>query len=615
MKQKRIQPGASPKPAKSEAQRLNDARIHALANMKNHEAAYMKFLEHLSGKLDSKQDQLNREKIKLDDLLNKHSKVVVKLVTSYFEELKEQWVATYQNTIEEKVISVISNHMRKAKQKLSKIKKISESFVQGNFEEDLLEYAIEKDLKETTDTINQLMNEIESTTGEVADATVTLCFRKERIHQFFASLHDLVQFSCDTQPPAAPARSESGRCDRSERGSPDQDDACLRKLVQETKHGVSASSRKKPMASNFDEEKENQLPGNRRSGSRTSSKEIFDLDQNSMNDLLDSKLPGTKKITRKHTPVPITPQESVEEQMTTQDTDKSRFCLHFFQQRSNKLHLVLKQTGGGFFKEQVELGDFIIPRYHKSLMTKEGVVILTGGFVNDQPSKKTYLVDIETQIMVETSEMNVGRTGHILLSHGGLIYAIGGVSEEEKVTDTCEVFSPQLNTWNEIASLNQGCHSACAISMNGAIYKFGGKNDEGEVCQVIEMFIGREWVQIKFDTQRFVMYSSSLVFQINHQEMIIVGGTAGEYQEKTGDTFIITVSAKPKDYKVSVRQGPPLPSKEGFWSQDVEFLEESAFILQNISDNRDRRNVHLDERRLIQLNLNSLNWSSIPVNN
>lgn len=615
MKQKRIQPGASPKPAKSEAQRLNDARIHALANMKNHEAAYMKFLEHLSGKLESKQAQLNREKSKLDDLLSKHSKVVVKLVTSYFDELKEQWVATYQNTIEEKVISVISNHIRKAKQKLSKIKKISESFVQGNFEEDLLEYAIEKDLKETTNAINSLMDEIDSSTGEVADATVTLCFRKERIHQFFASLHDLVQFSCDSQQPLPQNRSESGRVDKSERGSPSQDDACLRKLVQDTKQGASPSSRKKPKESYAEDEKENVLPGNPRSRSGTSSKEIFDLDQNSVSDLLNAKLAATKKISRRTNPLPLTPQESIEEAPPQAEQQKSRFCLHFFQQRSNKLHLITQQADGKFFKEQVELGDFIIPRYHKSLMTKEGVVILTGGFANDQPSKKTFLVDIETQIMVETSEMNIGRTGHILLSHCGLIYAIGGVTEEEKVTDTCEVFSPQLNTWNEIARLNEGCHSACAISMNGSIYKFGGKNDDGEVCQVIEKFTGREWVQIKFDPSRFVMYSSSLAFQINSQEMMIVGGTAGDYQEKTGETFIMSISANPKDHKVSIRPGPPLPAKEGFWSQDVEFIGDSAYILQNISDQRDRRNVHLDERRLIQLDLNTLNWSILPVNN
>jgi hypothetical protein len=102
----------------------------------------------------------------------------------------------------------------------------------------------------------------------------------------------------------------------------------------------------------------------------------------------------------------------------------------------------------------MELGEFIVPRYHRSLLTAEGVIILTGGFVDDKPSKRSYLLDIERSLMTEISEMNVGRTGHVLVAHLGLIYAIGGVADDGSTTDTCEVFSPQMNTWNEISRMN-----------------------------------------------------------------------------------------------------------------------------------------------------------------
>ena len=123
-----------------------------------------------------------------------------------------------------------------------------------------------------------------------------------------------------------------------------------------------------------------------------------------------------------------------------------------------------------------------MPRYHRSLYTNEGVIILAGGSVDDIPSKRVYLLDVKNTLMTEISEMNLGRTGHCMVAHSGLIYVIGGITEENYSTDSCEVFSPQLNTWSEIASLNNACHSACAVSAAGSIFKFGGLSIEGEIC-------------------------------------------------------------------------------------------------------------------------------------
>jgi hypothetical protein len=142
-------------------QRLNNARIRALENMKNHEGVYIEYLENLSGKKEAREEELRREKDKIDDLIEKNSKVVLKLVGSYFEELKEQWLNNYHQVIQDKMIGGISSKIKKIRQKLSKIRKISESFVSGNYEEDLLNYGLEKDLGETQSRLDESLEEIE----------------------------------------------------------------------------------------------------------------------------------------------------------------------------------------------------------------------------------------------------------------------------------------------------------------------------------------------------------------------------------------------------------------------------------------------------------------------
>ena len=148
-------------PSKKEYNSFEDARIRALDNMKNHEALYMEYLENLSGKQHMKEDELRKEKSKIEELINKNSKVVLKLVSSYFEELKEQWIGNYHNVVQESVIGALAQQIKKARQKLSKIRKISESFVNGDFEEDLLQYALEKDISETSKQIEELTRELE----------------------------------------------------------------------------------------------------------------------------------------------------------------------------------------------------------------------------------------------------------------------------------------------------------------------------------------------------------------------------------------------------------------------------------------------------------------------
>jgi hypothetical protein len=337
--------------------------------------------------------------------------------------------------------------------------------------------------------------------------------------------------------------------------------------------------------------------------SKMTSKEIFDLSQNSVNDLLHSDLGVTRLQATKKTASTFSPPAQQE---------KSSFNLHFFQPRSNKLHLI-RHRDGEFIKDVMELGDFIVPRYHRSLLAPEEVIILTGGFVEDRASKKAFLLDIERALMTEISEMNVGRTGHILIAHLGLIYAIGGVADDGATTDTCEVFSPQLNTWSEIARLNKACHSACGVSANNSIYVFGGKNDHGDVSQTIERFSGESWTELRVDLHKIRLYNNSLVFQVSRTELMIVGGTEEEYENKTKDTYFLTLPETNRQTVLECRRGPPLPNAEGFWSQEVEYAGGKFYMLQNVVHDKDKNSVLLDKRTVLEYSPQQQRWANIAV--
>ena len=128
---------------------------------------------------------------------------------------------------------------------------------------------------------------------------------------------------------------------------------------------------------------------------------------------------------------------------------------------------------------------FTVPRYHKSIITAEGIILLSGGFENEQPSKQCFLFDIVRGKMSSIEPMNYGRTGHALVLHNSFVYVVGGVTEERAPSRSCEIFSPDRNCWELLPELNFACHSACATSFNENLYKFGGKDDDGNICSVI----------------------------------------------------------------------------------------------------------------------------------
>ena len=50
---------------------------------------------------------------------------------------------------------------------------------------------------------------------------------------------------------------------------------------------------------------------------------------------------------------------------------------------------------------------------------------------------------------------------------------------DEASTDSVEVYDPQVDSWQQVASMPQGIHRHAATAMGGKIYVSGGDTDEG----------------------------------------------------------------------------------------------------------------------------------------
>lgn len=85
--------------------------------------------------------------------------------------------------------------------------------------------------------------------------------------------------------------------------------------------------------------------------------------------------------------------------------------------------------------------------------------------------------------------MNYGRIEHNLVFLDEKIYAMGGYTNEGKITNTCEVYSAKDNEWKLIAPMPAPCINASSCTFrNRWIYKFGGKRDSKLLNERIDRY-------------------------------------------------------------------------------------------------------------------------------
>ena len=307
------------------------------------------------------------------------------------------------------------------------------------------------------------------------------------------------------------------------------------------------------------------------------------------------------------------------------DPKVNKKYLHFFQQKSNILHLLdlelIKSTGKCEF-QRIELNiDFQIPRWHRSIITPFNEIYLTGGVDRDEVEtklKEAYIYDFSKQKLVPLSSMLLGRSGHSMVYMNGHIFVVGGFSEEQEFSERCEKYSISQNTWTPIASMNiRSNNPGVCTFRNKYIYKFGGKKNEFELSNGVERYdpMYNRWIVIEFELPRgfknFNILSSLACVEINQNQILVFGGTHADLSLKSNECWVLNVVDQETDnkvsqmndfnqsYQVSGIDSIYLPIAEGFWNNQAIIDNQKLICLQNIPNQKDESSVCLDRRRVL----------------
>jgi hypothetical protein len=117
---------------------LEDARVMAIKTLNALENIYTSEIDKIEKFKLTKKDTKESNFQNVDSMLKNSQNVVQNLVAAYFEELRQEWLQTYVNPPKQGDKLGEDIMIKKMRQKVSKIRKLQESFVLGDFEGDLL---------------------------------------------------------------------------------------------------------------------------------------------------------------------------------------------------------------------------------------------------------------------------------------------------------------------------------------------------------------------------------------------------------------------------------------------------------------------------------------------
>lgn len=87
--------------------------------------------------------------------------------------------------------------------------------------------------------------------------------------------------------------------------------------------------------------------------------------------------------------------------------------------------------------------------------------------------------DIERMKWTETKKLPLKIHGHSVVSHKGLVYCIGGKTDDNKALNKMFVYNHKQSEWRELAAMKTARAMFGAVVHNGKIVVLGGVNEEG----------------------------------------------------------------------------------------------------------------------------------------
>ena len=347
---------------------------------------------------------------------------------------------------------------------------------------------------------------------------------------------------------------------------------------------------------------------------------------------IDYSTPPKEETIKKAAPVQYNSTKSNNFSITMNDYFEAKCphkVLHFFVYEQKKLFILdlekLKKNNDATF-EPINLEiDFRIPTFHKSIITPQGDIFLTGGSIPDNSGRKsngTFYYDWSANSLRGLPNMINGRSSHGICYLNGNIYIIGGFLNGQTFTTKCEKYNVQARNWKQMANLNYNSVACSVTSYNQKyLFKFGGLIDGLLINNYIERYdiAHDDWIVIeprinnnesllKQNIKDFKLLSTSSCVQINKNEIMVFGGYQQDNQASATCFIFSSENEEENYYEIKKVDACKLPYAEGFWNNMAIIMYKNVFATQNIPNQQNDDCLENVRRILV---FNSQEWIAI----
>ncbi|KAM6934340.1 kelch-like protein 41a [Xenentodon cancila] len=173
-----------------------------------------------------------------------------------------------------------------------------------------------------------------------------------------------------------------------------------------------------------------------------------------------------------------------------------------------------------------------IPRNHVSLATKTNNLYVLGGLFVDEEDKETplqcyfYQLDSLAAEWIALPPMPSPRCLFALGEFDNLLFAVAGKDlQSNESHDTVMCYDTEKMKWSEAKKLPLKIHGHCVVSANGLVYSIGGKTDDNKATNKMFAYNHKksEWKEVaSMKTPR------SMFGAVIHKGRIIVAGGVNE---------------------------------------------------------------------------------------
>ncbi|KAM3128114.1 hypothetical protein pb186bvf_019760 [Paramecium bursaria] len=218
---------------------------------------------------------------------------------------------------------------------------------------------------------------------------------------------------------------------------------------------------------------------------------------------------------------------------------------------------------GNLDKYQLK-NDFLIPKYHQSIITQHGDIYLLGGVdSNNKRNSNIYYYEPVNCKLVRCGQLILPRSSFGIVYLHPHIYSITGLVPQ--MTTNCERYNTMTNKSEQIQDCLFPSASPTVLCFNNQIIKISN--------QQIELWDQKIWIQLQIK-DKLTFFANSAGSQINAQQFIIFGGY-DERDQQMDQTFLCTLD----NHEVNCQNIQTLPYREGFWNPQTFIKDKKLYVL------------------------------------